>query len=110
MQINNPLSRPFDEEVYDVIRQIPAGRVLCYGQIARLVGMPAYARRVGRTMATAPVSRGLPCHRVVRSDGSLVPGWPEQRKLLEHEGILFRPSGRVDLKRCGWRIELEREA
>lgn len=101
-----PLSgKAFDREVCQVVRQIPPGRVLSYGQIARLIGMPAHARRVGRTMAAVPPDCNLPCHRVVRSNGSLVPGWPEQRTLLESEGVLLRASGRVDLLHHGWRIE-----
>ena len=44
----------FDEEVYAVVAQIPAGRIVSYKQIACLVGMPDHARRVGRAMACAP--------------------------------------------------------
>ncbi len=100
-----PLSREdFDREVYAVVRQIPPGRVLCYGQVAYLVGRPGYARRVGRAMAEAPPDPGLPCHRVVRSDGSLSPGWIAQRSLLEAEGVTFRRSGRIDLDRSIWRL------
>ncbi|MFR4850636.1 MGMT family protein, partial [Alistipes finegoldii] len=50
----------FDAEVYAVVAEIPAGRVVSYKQIARLVGMPDHARRVGRALAEAPA--GLPCH------------------------------------------------
>ena len=59
------LPEGFDAEVYSVVAQIPAGRVTTYGQIARLIGMPGYARRVGHALAAAPA--GLPCHRVVNS-------------------------------------------
>mgnify|MGYP001136168946 CR=1 FL=1 len=59
----------FDAEVWAATEQIPAGRVATYGQIARLVGMPGYARHVGRALARAP--QGVPCHRVVGSGGSL---------------------------------------
>jgi len=97
----------FDLEVYDVVGQIPPGKVLSYGRIAHLIGMPGHARRVGRAMASAPHERNLPCHRVVRSDGGLVPCWPAQRTLLEKEGVAFRRSGRVDLERCGWEIPAE---
>ncbi len=90
----------FDAEVYDVVAQIPAGRVATYGQLARLVGMPGYARRVGRAMATAP--EGLPCHRVTNSQGRMAPGWVEQRELLEAEGVRFRSNGCADLARSGW--------
>ncbi len=67
----------------------------------RLVGMPGYARRAGRAMAAAP--EGLPCHRVVNSQGRTAPGWTRQRELLEAEGVLFRANGRVDLSASGWK-------
>ena len=65
------------------------------GQLARLAGMPGYARRVGRAMAAAPA--GIPSHRVVSAAGRTVPGWTAQRELLEAEGIRFRRNGCVDL-------------
>lgn len=89
------LSADFDAEIYDIVAQIPAGRVITYGQLARLAGMPGYARRVGRALAAAP--EGLPCHRVVNAAGRTVPGWTAQRELLEAEGIRFRRNGCVDL-------------
>ena len=94
----------FVREVYDVAAQIPAGKVLTYGAIARLIGQPFHARHVGRAMAAAPQERKLPCHRVVHGDGSLVPGWTAQRELLEAEGVAFRRSGRVDLGLSLWTI------
>lgn len=90
----------FDTEVYQIVAQIPAGRVITYGQIARLVGWPGQARRVGRAMALAP--EGLPCHRVVNAAGRTVPGWTDQRELLEAEGVRLRPNGCVDLARAAW--------
>ena len=75
------LPEGFDAEVYSVVAQIPAGRVTTYGQIARLIGMPGYARRVGHALAAAPA--GLPCHRVVNSAGRTAPHWTEQRPMLE---------------------------
>ena len=48
------LPEGFDAEVYSVVAQIPAGRVTTYGQIARLVGMPGYARRVGHALQRLP--------------------------------------------------------
>ena len=94
------LPEGFDAEVYSVVAQIPAGRVTTYGQIARLIGMPDHARRVGRAMASAPAE--LPCHRVVNSAGRTAPGWPQQRELLEKEGVRFKANGCADLARCGW--------
>lgn len=90
----------FDTEVYEIVAQIPAGRVTTYGAIARLMGMPGQARRVGRAMAIAPGA--LPCHRVVNAGGGLVTGWAEQRELLEAEGVRFRANGRVDLACSNW--------
>ena len=78
----------FDAEIYDIVRQIPPGRVVTYGQLARLA------------LANAP--EGLPCHRVVNSSGRLAPGWPAQRELLEHEGVTFRRNGCVDLSKHLW--------
>ena len=90
----------FDAEIWSVVAEIPAGRVATYGQLARLIGMPDHARRVGRAMASAPAE--LPCHRVVNSAGRTAPGWPQQRELLEKEGVRFKANGCADLARCGW--------
>lgn len=89
------LPADFDAEIWSIAPQIPAGRIATYGQLARLAGMPGYARRVGRAMAAAP--EGLPCHRVVNSQGRTAPGWTRQRELLEAEGVRFRRNGCADL-------------
>ena len=93
------------EAVYQVVAQIPSGKVTSYGQIARLIGRPRAARVVGYAMARAP--EGLPSHRVLRKDGSLPPGdvfgAPGlQGAKLEAEGVIFLPDGRVDMAQCGW--------
>lgn len=90
----------FDAEVYALVERIPAGRVTTYGRIARLVGFPDHARRVGRALATAP--EGIPCHRVVDAAGRTVAGWSAQREMLEREGIRFRPDGRAILAGVLW--------
>ena len=89
------LPADFDAEIWSIVARIPAGRIATYGQLARLAGMPGYARRVGRAMATAPA--GIPSHRVVSAAGRTAPGWTAQRELLEAEGIRFRRNGCVDL-------------
>ena len=96
------LPENFDREVCAVAAQIPHGRVATYGQLARLIGFPAHARRVGRALAAAPPE--IPCHRVVDSRGGTVAAWPRQRELLEAEGIRFRENGRLDLNRYGWEL------
>lgn len=82
----------FRNEVYSVVASIPSGRVLTYGQIAYLVGRPQCSRMVGQAMHNASEERNLPCHRVVNSQGRLAPFWPEQRELLEKEGVAFRKT------------------
>lgn len=98
----------FFERTYEMVRQIPKGRVASYGQIARMLGEPRKARFVGFAMHSSPgMAGGVPCHRVVFKDGSLAPGFafggPDvQRLLLEDEGIRFLPDGRVDMASCAW--------
>jgi methylated-DNA-protein-cysteine methyltransferase-like protein len=103
----------FNRRVWDIVRQIPAGRVASYGQIAWLmpppegVEVPAYLalgpRWVGSAMARCPDD--VPWQRVINAKGeiSLRPGAERQRRELEAEGVLFDDSGRVDLARFGWR-------
>ncbi|HJF44479.1 MGMT family protein [Thermophilibacter provencensis] len=102
------MERSFFECAWDVVRQVPAGRVASYGQVARLMGAPRCARQVGYAMHGSPsMAGGVPCHRVVFSDGSLAPGFAfggpdEQRRMLEAEGVRFRADGRVDMARSQW--------
>ena len=79
-----------------------AGKVLTYGQIARLAGFSNYSRWVGKVLSHHPGTAALPCHRVVNSQGRTAPHWPGQKSLLAAEGITFQPNGRVDLKRHLW--------
>lgn len=92
----------FTAEVYDIVRQIPAGRVLSYGRVAELAGWPNHSRAVGRAMKEAPLALGLPCHRVVAADGRTVPGWHEQALLLLSEGVRLKANGCVDMARHQW--------
>lgn len=92
---------------YAIIKDIPAGKVATYGQIARLAGMPRCARTVGYAVAGCQ-DPSVPCHRVVDRFGGTkaafdvcAPG--TQRALLEAEGVVFRPDGTADLERCQWR-------
>ena len=95
----------FTDQVYQVIAKIPYGRVATYGQIAFFIGAPRSARRVGNALSHTPSFLSLPCHRVVNRLCRTAPGWPEQRRLLESEGIPFRENGTVDLARSLWRPE-----
>lgn len=92
----------FFRDVYAVVAEIPAGRVISYGEIALLLGKPQYSRLVGRALRLVPHELHLPCHRVVNSQGRMAPGWLEQKQLLEDEGIVFKQGGDVDMKKCRW--------
>ena len=98
----------FFERAFDVVRQIPQGRVATYGQVATLMGEPRKARLVGFAMHQSPgLPGGVPCHRVVYADGSLTPGFAfggpgEQRRLLVTEGVTFTKDGKVDLEKHRW--------
>jgi len=85
-------SDTFRQEVIDIVRQIPRGRVLTYGLIARLE------------------DKAIPCHRVVNRVGRTAPDWPEQRLLLEKEGVHFKTNGNVDLRHTLWEIASHLEA
>ena len=87
--------RSFSAEVYEVVRQIPEGKVATYGLIARLIGYPNHSRFVGRAMSLTPHGQGIPAWRVVNAQGRTAPGWTEQHSLLAAEGVRFLPSGKV---------------
>jgi methylated-DNA-protein-cysteine methyltransferase-like protein len=93
---------PFFEQVYVIVGQIPLGKVVSYGQIARMLGRPRAAREVGWAMRCCP--DGLPWQRVVMADGSITGGvYADMRRmLLETEGVAFLPDGRVDMEGCRW--------
>jgi methylated-DNA-protein-cysteine methyltransferase-like protein len=102
----------FNEQVWQLVRQIPAGKVASYGQIAFMIAAPdgmdpkSYhafgARWVGGAMAACPA--GVPWQRVVNAQGMISQrqGAHVQRELLEAEGVEFDERGRIDLKRYGW--------
>lgn len=85
-----------------IVAAIPYGKVLTYGQVARLAGYPNHSRLVGHLLCGATSSAHLPCHRVVNAQGRLAPVWQEQRPLLEAEGVPFKPNDRVDLSLAQW--------
>jgi methylated-DNA-protein-cysteine methyltransferase-like protein len=108
-------ARRFGEDVLDIVRQIPRGRVTTYGHIAALAGWPSHSRMVGRTLrysfvpsvasgkrSSAPGVEELPCHRVVNREGRTAPGWSRQRELLEEEGVRFKSNGHVDMRQYLW--------
>ena len=92
-------------EILAAVSEIPEGNVSTYGQIARLIGRERNARLVGRVLSHAEYYGNYPCHRVVNHAGRLVPGWAEQRALLEAEGVTFRDAEQVNLEKHLWDCE-----
>jgi len=92
------------DPVYQVVKQIPRGRVTTYGALARALRLRGGARTAGRAMAATPSGKGIPWHRVVADHGKLVTPEPYaslQRRLLQSEGIQL-VEFRVDLKKHLW--------
>jgi methylated-DNA-protein-cysteine methyltransferase-like protein len=97
-------------DVYGLVRRIPRGRVLAYGEIAARLGRPGAARTVGHAMRVCPAD--IPWHRVVNARGAISPrarasGMVTQRIRLEQEGVSFR-AGRVVMARHRWRVRARR--
>ncbi|MGI6264695.1 MAG: MGMT family protein [Acutalibacteraceae bacterium] len=95
------------ERIYEVVRQIPYGKVATYGQIAFLAGNPRWSRVVGYALHVNPDPERIPCFRVVNRLGEVSPafafgGGNRQVELLKAEGVPFLPDGRVDLKHACW--------
>ena len=94
------------EKIYEVVKNIPKGKVATYGQVAFLAGNPRWSRVVGYALHNNPEPFVIPCHRVVNREGRLAPafafgGAAVQRDLLESEGIVFEPDGSIDLEKYG---------
>jgi len=88
--------KTFSEKVFQVVSKIPKGRTLSYKEVARKAGSSKACRAVGNLMATHNI-KGLPCHRVIKSDGTLG-GYKgsfnekivkEKREKLRKEGVIF---------------------
>lgn len=92
------------DPVYKLVKQIPRGRVLTYGALARALRLPGGARTAGRAMAATPRGKGIPWHRVLGANGKILIREPYaslQKKLLESEGVSV-VERRINLKRHLW--------
>ena len=94
------------EKIYEVVKNIPKGKVATYGQVALLAGNPHWARVVGYALHNNPNPSEIPCYRVVNREGKVAAafvfgGGNVQRQLLEADGIVFEPDGTIDLKKYG---------
>ena len=114
---NPPNAKSFFETVWDIVLQIPAGKVSSYGQIASMIPPdadmePTQLRRlaprwVGTALRKTPRGKSIPWHRVINSRGTI--SFPagsaqaeEQQRLLESEGVGFDKSGKVNFASVGW--------
>ena len=114
---NPPEPDYFFRTVWDIVQQIPSGKVSSYGQIASMI--PPYAdldpvrmkslapRWVGTALRRTPRGKSIPWHRVINSQGAIsLPAGSanaeEQRRRLEMEGLEFDRRGKVDFRKVGW--------
>jgi methylated-DNA-[protein]-cysteine S-methyltransferase len=82
----------FQREVWRALREIPCGKTISYGELAKWIGRPAAVRAVGLANGSNPIGVVVPCHRVIGADGSLTGyggGIERKRWLLMHEGASF---------------------
>jgi methylated-DNA-protein-cysteine methyltransferase related protein len=98
VSVNQP---GYSEKVYEMVRRIPVGRVMTYGQIALVLGEGYTPRTVGYVMHGADTA-DVPWHRVINSQGKCSTGRLTipvnlQQELLEAEGVEFSPAGKCDL-------------
>ena len=99
----------YRERVYELVKQIPPGRVMTYGQIAEILGEGYTPRTVGYVMHAAD-TENIPWQRVINSQGACSTGRMTipvnlQQKMLEAEGIKFNAKGRCDLSEYLWSPE-----
>lgn len=97
---------PFTEAVIDIIRNIPEGKVMTYGQIAGLSGSPRAARQVVRILHSMSRKHRLPWHRVINAKGQIAlqkdEAYNEQWMSLEAEGVKVGLNGVIDLGKYQW--------
>ena len=96
----------YREKVYDLVKQIPRGRVMTYGQIADILGEGYTARTIGYVMHGAD-SESVPWQRVINAQGKCSTGTMTlpvnlQQSILESEGVTFNAAGKCDLNAVLW--------
>lgn len=106
------MKNDFFERVYQIVRQIPEGRVTSYGAIAKAIGAARSARTVGYAMNASHDLEDVPAHRVVNRNGVLTgkhhfDGSNLMQQLLENEGIKVVNNQIVDFKKHYWEPEIK---
>jgi methylated-DNA-protein-cysteine methyltransferase-like protein len=107
-KVNNKIvnEQKYREQVYEIVREIPSGKVMTYGQIAEMLGEGYTPRTVGYVMHAAD-TENVPWQRVINSQGACSTGKITapinlQQKMLEDEGVEFNEKGRCDLNVYRW--------
>ena len=98
------MAESFRERVFDLVRQVPAGRVSTYGEIAHASGSPRAARQVGWALSDLPAEAGVPWWRIIKSTG-LLPAHNSreiQADLLRAENVEVDDTGMIELRRYLW--------
>lgn len=95
------------EKILDLVAKVPKGKVTTYGALAKIAGVDP--RVVGFALHSNKDPKNIPCHRVIKSDGTVAKGYafggPHiQREMLEKEGIKFGKNEQADLERFGFFI------
>ncbi len=105
-EANSSPANDLAERIRAVVRRVPAGRVVTYGQVAKLAGAAGRARYVSRCLGERESDDELPWFRVIGAPGRIAfaersRGWVEQSRRLKAEGVVV-VRGRVDLDRFQW--------
>lgn len=108
--MSEPKALTKEQRIWQVCLTIPEGKVVSYGQLADLAGLPGRARLAGRAMRTAPKEMALPWYRVLGAGGKISlpkdsPGYREQQYRLRKEGVEVNGS-RINMNRYQWQPDL----
>jgi methylated-DNA-[protein]-cysteine S-methyltransferase len=96
----------FAQQVYELTKKIPRGRVATYRSIAQALQQPGASRAVGNALNKNPYAPQVPCHRVIRSDGSVggfASGPQKKIRLLKREGLVIKHQT-IDLTQYGYQF------
>ncbi|MGM0897803.1 MAG: MGMT family protein [Bacillota bacterium] len=102
--------QPFTKQAIEIMKNIPEGKVMSYGQVARMAGSPRGARQVARILHSMSEKESIPWHRVINAKGEIAirdeEGRYTQKLLLEEEGVYIEDDGKVSLERYQYIQEL----
>lgn len=105
-ELDSKMPETFEQRIIKLLKKIPKGKVVTYGQIAAMAGNPRGARQVVRILSTCSKKEKLPWHRVINRLGQislpLHDGYEIQKALLEAEDIKFNLNDKIDLATYQW--------